>query len=349
MNPFRFLTAFAVVVTAGQWVGAQSLPDISDVSASASIDASQSQQIEAWASAAVTVIRGGKLAELEQIRISAGKYLASGTASFRGALAEHIANKGTAILGNGSSAQTRTVVGILCDSRSDGAAGALVGALEQQDSGTRFLAAQGLSRLAGSWGEGADQTISRIGQALGLETNALVAAQLCEALQVSGRVDEAGQALAGFMTQRTDLFRERGPSAMGSLRGAIEALDGLVLDQLGTDGKPVVVGAVANLLDYAVRHYTSGDELDASSRDNLERIIDRCEPVLARLLAGNTPAEGLPRAAEAMRTGGEEASSKMRKELDRWLGAGATQGVLNAAPWSLPVGGGFSPITRPER
>lgn len=345
MDRLRLVPACLLLLIAAQAVRAQTLPDISTLPAAASLDAAQSQQIEQWAAAAAAIIQSGDSEGLTQLRSRVATLCsASATPAFRDAMADALVKHCGPILGAGKPAQSQAVVAVVSNTRSSRGVAFLVGALSSNDVGARFIAAQGLSELKGDFGSDTAGTIDGIRQALLSESNPAVAAQLARAIGVPAQPDASAQGIAELIKRRTDRFRQSGLGDLHPVYSALLALDNIPLSQIPAANRPPLVAAVADLLEFAVRTALSNAKLDDKSNDGLERIIDRAEPVLAKLLAGNTPPENLPSVADKMRTGGDEKAAAMQAELDKWLGAGADSGILNSPPWSLPIGGGFAAI-----
>jgi len=344
MDRLRLVPACFLFLIAAQPLRAQSLPDISALPSSASLTAAQSQQIDQWATAAAAIIQSGDPEGLTQIRSKVAALCSAATSAFRDALADALVKHCGPNLGAGKPNQSQAIVAVVANARSSSAVSFLIGALSNNDVGTRFIAAQGLSELKGNFGSDTAGAIDGIRQALLSESNPAIAAQIARAIKVSAQPEASAQGVAEFIKRRTDQFRQAGLGDLSPLYAALLALDNMPLNEIPAANRPPLVAAVADLFEFAVHTTLSNAKLDDNSTDNLERIIDRAEPVLAKLLVGNTPPENLPSVADMMRAGGDEKATAMQAELDKWFGAGADSGILNSAPWSLPIGGGFAAV-----
>lgn len=69
-------------------------------------------------------------------------------------------------------------------------------------------------------------------------------------------------------------------------------------------------------------------------RSAIEETIVEAESLLKKLVRGSN----LPNISEKMQRGGDAATIDMQIELNRWIGVGDTDGVLNAAPYNVPRG-----------
>jgi hypothetical protein len=346
----RFFLLLVVVLISAWSVSApaclaQAPPaELREVMSSDSISAAQSDQISQWVDACVKAVQAGRTDALQRVRADFFALTGeSATPAFRSKLAELFAQRIAELMGRFNAEQSRVVVMALAATQAPPAIEPLLGALSAADPATRALAARGLGAFGGNLGSSAEQAIERLGKVALAEPVPLVKASLCRALGTAARAGTVAPILAEIIGEHSDRLRRDGPADVTPLLAAIEALNGLQLDGVSAQDRPPVVGAVANLLQYSVTVYTGNAKLEKAIKENLERIIYRAEVVLGRLLAAEGAAE-LPGVAEAMMSGGKDVPDKMRAELDKWLGTAGSPGVLNAAPWSLPVGGGFAPV-----
>ena len=344
----RVVLSVLVSLAAARACFGQTAPaELNDLMTSDSISASQSEQIAQWAEACVRSIRSGQEDALRRVRSEFAALTGpTATPAFRAALIEQFAQRVDGFMGRFNAEQSRVVVFALAAARAQPAVEGLLEALSNGDPATRLLAARGIAAFEGQLGGAADQAVERLSQVALAEPVPLVKAELCRALGVSARAEVVVPALAEIISTHTDRFRRDGVTDVTALLAAVDTLSGLPLAEVAPKDKPETVRGVANLLHYAVAIYTSGATLQTRLKEDLERIIYRSEGVLGKLLAGEGVSE-VPRVAEAMMAGGDDVPDNMRSELNKWLGDGGTTGLLNAAPWSLPDGGGFAEIKPP--
>ena len=339
LSPRVVLSVLVSLAAARACFGQTAPAELNDLMTSDSISAGQSEQIAQWAEACVRSIRSGQEDALRRVRSEFAALTGpTATPAFRAALIEQFAQRVDGFMGRFNAEQSRVVVFALAAARAQPAVEGLLKALSNGDPATRLLAARGIAAFEGRLGGAADQAVERLSQVALAEPVPLVKAELCRALGVP--------VLAEIISTHTDRFRRDGVTDVTSLLAAVYTLNGLPSAEVAPKDKPETVRGVANLLHYAVAIYTSGATLQTRLKEDLERIIYRSEGVLGKLLAGEGVSE-VPRVAEAMMAGGDDVPDNMRSELNKWLGDGGTTGLLNAAPWSLPGGGGFAEIKPP--
>lgn len=341
-RPPRYLATLLLMLIAVPAAFGQTAPqELFAIMSSQSISDEQLQQITRWVTICVRSVGTGQETALERARADILALTGpNATPAFREALAQQFVQQSRPMMSRFSAEQSRIIILALTTSRTPAALEGLLQALSNSDPATRLMAATAIADLRDSLGPEPDRVVERLGDVVRAEPVPMVKAELCRALRLPQYAQTVIPLLAEVVTDQTNRYRRDGLGDVAPLLAALETLATLPIDGLPADQKSTVVAAVANLLHYAVVMYNSGDNIQDALREDLERIIYRGENLLARILA----AEGVsntPKVADAMMAGGDDTSTPMRTELNRWLGDGNTPGTLNAAPWSLPSGGGF--------
>ena len=336
--------AMVILAAVSACFGQATPAELYAIMTSDTVSDSQSEQIGQWVEGCVQSIRTGRQEALQRAHSDILALTAqTATPAFRAALAEQFARRTDNLVNRLNPEQSRVLVFALAAVQAQPAVGALLEALSNGDPATRLLAARGIAAFQGDLGEATDQAVDRLGQVALAEPAPLVKAELCHALGVPARVETVVPLLAEIIGDYTDRLRQEGVADVAPLLAAIDTVRGLRLAGVAPKDQPETAQSVANVLHYAVVIYTSGAKLQDDLKEDLERIIYRSEAVLGNLLSGQGASE-LPKVVEAMMAGGDDAPDKMRSELNKWLGGAGTAGILNAAPWSLPEGGGFAEI-----
>ncbi|UCG32753.1 MAG: HEAT repeat domain-containing protein [Phycisphaerales bacterium] len=338
----RLLATFLLMLIAVPAGFGQTAPEeLYAIMSSESISDAQLQQITRWVTVCVRSIGTGQEAALQRARADILALTGpNATPAFRNALAQQFVRQSGSMMNRFSADQSRIVVLALASSRTPEAVDGLLQALSNSDPATRLMAATALAELQGTLGSEPDRVVGRLGEVVRAEPVPVVRAELCRALHLPQYAQTIIPLLAEVITLQTDRYRRDGLGDVAPLLAAVETLSALPTDSLPPNEKPTVVKAVANLVHYAVVMHIGGDNIQDALREDLERIIYRGETLLARILA-TEGVSNTPKVADAMMAGGDDSSTAMRTQLDRWLGDGNAPGVLTAAPWSVPSGGGF--------
>jgi hypothetical protein len=326
----------------------QTPPDeLSTIMSSQSISNAQLQQITRWVTVCVRSISTGHEAALQRARTDILALTGpNASQAFREAFAQQFVQQSSALMNRFNAEQSRIIVLALASSRTPEAIDGLLQALSNSDPVTRLMAATAIADLQGNLGPDPNRVVERLGEVVRAEPVPMVKAELCRALRLPQYAQTVVPLLADVLTSQTNRYRRDGLGDVAPLLAAVETLGALPVDGLPANQKPPVVAALANVLQYAVTMYIGGDNIQDALREDLERIIYRSENLLTKIVA-TEGVSNTPKVAEAMMAGGEDASTAMRTQLDRWLGDGKSPGVLNAAPWSLPSGGGFPEAKSP--
>ena len=99
--------------------------------------------------------------------------------------------------------------------------------------------------------------------------------------------------------------------------------------------KSQLVSRVAVFLRFGAERYNVPG-LGFGELDMVERVLDGAEDVLAGVVGGNQGGK----IRDALSAGGPGKNRAALQEAYRWVGnvVNGTKGVLNAAPWNVPVG-----------
>ncbi len=182
-----------------------------------------------------------------------------------------------------------------------------------------------------------EQVLAALRNAGRAETSGLVAQQIYQAMDF----DEDDAQFANATAAIIDVLKARLDRRKALKGGPI--CDGGELPMLGLfqDRRPPnerltreLVAQLAVLLRLDVQRMIQPD-IDEFERINLVQSIDSGETLLALLVSPPIPA---PDVRGALRKGDEVRPVELQLELINWIGVEGTPGVLNGAPWNVPIG-----------
>jgi HEAT repeat protein len=218
----------------------------------------------------------------------------------------------------------------------------LTAALQSDDVIVRWRAATGLLSLRDRVGAAAPNVLSALEQTARSEPHELVRRSVYLAMLMPDRLDDGLAKLASALVARREQV-DQGPAA--GLKAETDLFERLarpdsLLRNASERGRADLTRALAAILTTAVGRYTAlPADASALDKEALERLILQTESALrvaAREVAGGNSA---PDVTAAMSAGGADAANRLQAELAKWVGQEGSPGLLNQAPWDVPVGG----------
>lgn len=202
----------------------------------------------------------------------------------------------------------------------------------------RYVCAKGFARLRPKISVDrvlTERTIAELTKAGQAEANGVVAAAIYEALQYADpdHRQEGLDAMLDVLTARLKKRRTPVPLCDGGELGLLEFLRQSRVPSQSFGERLVPQLAVMLRLD--VQRFTQ-DGVPEEEQMRLAESIDGCEELLVSIVAPS--ADAAPSVRDALRKSGEEQKIEMQIELNEWIGTEQTPGLLNAAPWKVPVG-----------
>lgn len=161
------------------------------------------------------------------------------------------------------------------------------------------------------------------------ETSPAVLQQIYEAMYYRERLNVAVPAILDLMEAQLKL-RANAPAGSAAEEPVIAFLKREIA---GIQDRNRLVGILAAHLRLDVERYLSPN-VSPAEKDDLERIIDAVEGLLAQIVSPTSPA---PNVRDAMKKP-ENQNAAMPVELAKWIGSEQSRGVLNDPPWNVPVG-----------
>ena len=209
-------------------------------------------------------------------------------------------------------------------------------ALRSTDVAVRYLGAEGLRDLRdriGSDAQLARKVIADLGNAGGGEENGVIVGAIYRALHYSNQVSESLSAIGAVLSARAALFRA-GRNIVE--RAEIDAI--LFLEphhgQLSQPQRAQAVRDLAVLLQfYGIKYLDPA--IRPADKQLLERLIFRAEDLLEKIVQ---PAQRAVSMRNALRDQ-PNVTRNLPVELAKWIGAIGAPGLLNQAPWDVPIGG----------
>lgn len=335
---------FLIVATSGGAVFAQAPPDIDSLREQNSISSEDRQRIAQWVE--------GRVADMEAspgdadriagtVREMVSK-LDRATPAFRTAYTEEISKAARSRFVSAPPTVKRALAEVLQSLDDPAAIDGLLAALQSDDVISRWRAASGLIALRDRVGPAAPNVLSALEQAARSEHHELVRRVIYRAMLIPDRLDDGLAKLSSALASRRQQLEAGSPTAFQAetaLFGMLARTDS-PLRNADVRGRADLTRVLAQYLTIAVGRYSSlPADGSALNREALERLILQTEAALrvsAREVAGGNNA---PDVTAAMTAGGADRASKMQGELAKWVGAEGTTGVLNQAPWDVPVGG----------
>ncbi len=221
----------------------------------------------------------------------------------------------------------------------------LIAGLKVTDESTRYLCARGLSAQRIAIGQDATvfTQVSQALEAAGIqEPNGFIVGRIYEALHYPDQVSAVFPIYMKIFDARLK-SRRSGANADIAETFAYEFFRS-VASGLDNNQKTELVRRLAVFLRLDAERYNnpalqppsniSAPDLGYTERDALERRLDGCEAILVIVVGsgkgGNIRGE--------FASNGYAGRAAVLQEAKKWYGDGTVTGVLNAAPWNVPVG-----------
>lgn len=163
------------------------------------------------------------------------------------------------------------------------------------------------------------------------ESSAVVVARIYLALSYDDTRSDGIDAMTAVLESRVNRYRNAGSLADEAEAVALEYL--ATRAQLPQGQVVKLVGVLAVLLRLDVERY-SGQELLPNEQTAIELRIFSCEALLERLVRPPAARAGDIRGLMQSGSGG----AVVQLELLKWIGSEGNRGVLNVAPWNVPLG-----------
>jgi hypothetical protein len=228
---------------------------------------------------------------------------------------------------------------VLTDSDSVAALDALSAGLRCRDRvDVRYVCAKGFAKLRPKISVDrvlTERTIGELTRAGEAEANGVVAGAIYEALYYNDpdHRQQGFDAMLDVLAARLKKRRTPVPICDGGELKLLEFLrESLPRAQ---SFRERLVPELAVMLRLDVERFAQ-DDVPEDEQMRLAESIDACEALLVSVVS--PPAGSEPGVREAMRKSGEEQKLEMKLELNRWIGTEQTPGILNGAPWKVPVG-----------
>ena len=258
------------------------------------------------------------------------------TPMFKAQLAAQTAAVAAQMVGKASSMVAYGIARVLVDmNRPETLAGHIAG-LQSEAPIARYLSARGIYELQpaiASDKEKAERAISSLREAALVEKDAVALAQMYRAMGFPA------PQTAAVVQAYSEVFAKRS-GATGGVNGAeLEALNYLrnpaVLSALNPAQKTQLPAALAAFMRRYVERYNQ-PKLSFEEIDRLERLMSATEEIIEGL-----GASGGGSVRKVLEEGGYERRADVAAEAFKWIGDPNTKtaGVLNSAPWNVPVGG----------
>lgn len=336
---------FIIVTTClAQSALAQAPPDIDALREQSSISSDDQQRIARWIESRAADIESsaGDADRVSGIvREMVGK-LDRATPAFRTAFVEETVKVGRSRFTSSAPAVKRALAEVLQVADEPAALDGLLAALQCDDVIARWRAAMGLISLRDRVGAAAPNVLSSLEQAARTEPHPLVRQTIYRAMLIPDRLDDGLAKLSSALASRRPQLEQAPPSAF---QAEVElfsrlAAENSVLRTADVRGRADLARALAQYLVISVGRYLSiSSDASPQDKERFERLVlqsERALRVSAREVAGGSDA---PDVTGALTNGGADVDEKLRAQLDKWVGTEGTPGVLNQAPWDVPLGG----------
>lgn len=215
---------------------------------------------------------------------------------------------------------------------------ALVECLRSTDARARYLCADGLASLKRQIaGDNAvlQQTVDALREAGPKEPSGVVLGRIYDALAMPDKTAIVFDTYMQLFDTRLAVRRNSGAVNNGPELYAYEFFrTASVRAALDQNQKVQLVARLAVFLRIDAERYTA-PHLGFDEIDLLERMMDAVEEILVAVVG-----EGGGKVREALSSGGVQAAATVLAEARRWVGdpGSNTAGVLNQAPWNVPIG-----------
>ena len=291
-------------------------------------------------------IRGPELKSFRKVFKDQWKNAAN-TAAFRTQFATQVGVVAQSELAKSTPDPTvhTALAGVLLDvGQPETISGLLVG-LKSPVAGTRLLSARGLENLRtpiGAEKEKFELVLPALREAAGVETSPVVLGRMYEAMAFPNQVLPVSEAVLAVFQKR----RESRGASMGAELPAFEWFrNKTVLAALSPEQRADLVRRLAAFLRIDAERYADpglappkddkASDLAFVQRDAIERSLDAVEDILTTI-----PIENGGKIRDELNAGGYENRMGVLREAAKWVGDAKanTRGVLNDAPWNVPVG-----------
>ena len=294
----------------------------------------------------LTTIRGAEIKSFRKVFKDQWKNPAN-TAAFRTQFAVQVGSVAQAELAKSPPDHTSHIAlaGVLLDlGQAETIAGLLVG-LKSPVASVRLLSARGVENLRtqiGAEKDKIDTVLPALRDAAGVETSPVVLARLYEAMSFPNQAVPVSEAILAVLDKRRGSL---GWSASAGLPVLEWFRNKAVLTALSPEQRTEMVRRLAVLLRHDAERYADASiappkddraaDLAFTERDALERSLDALEEILTAI-----PIENGGKIRGALDAGGYENRLSVLSEAAKWVGDAKanTRGVLNDAPWNVPVG-----------
>jgi hypothetical protein len=234
--------------------------------------------------------------------------------------------------------QARALAGALLALSSERTREVMLQGLTFPDQAVRYLSARGLAAIREQVAVDkikTDATLRAIAAAGANESSAIVAQAIYQALSYPGEhAETSGRAIMQMLTGRVAALREArgdiGRAEAIALRYLSTLLDG---NRFGAEARTELVRQLATLLRLAAERI-SRPNLSEMEREGILTTIEETEAILKRIV---NPSKA-PDMSGKLASGDAASMTEMQIELIGWIGSEQEEGVLSAAPWSVPRG-----------
>lgn len=342
----RYALALTLVLAAGSGLVLAQKPGpedqaIDQIRRLATIAANDQQRIHDWIMTQV-----GKFTDFSAFRKRIADQFthSSNSAQFPSALATQTAAVAVAQAGSPRSdpGLGRALAQALYDMNRPETFPGYVALIASKDSVTRYLSAAGLAMSSVKRAIAADpaklnQAVAALRKAGSTETDPVVVGRIYEALAHPGQTANVFDAYMAILDRRVTLRRRPGTVADGAEQFAYAFFAGPnVTGALNTSQKAELTKRMAVLMRLDGERYNTPG-LEFGEADRIERTLWSAEDILSSSAMLGSKGGKIRTALQA---GGQQNSAAVLEEVYKWVGhsASGTQGALNAAPWSVPVG-----------
>lgn len=216
---------------------------------------------------------------------------------------------------------------------------ALLAALRHPHQAVRYLGAKGVQALRDRIAAGTSPTdlrdlIQSLRSAAETETNNTVLDRICRAMSVPNS-EEAKAALIDVLLSQAERYRK---GAILADRTEVGILDYLATANLNAIELTRAVQPAAVLLRLDVARYVAGQNgrFFGDEQAVIQQRIATVESWLEQVV--RPPADRAGNLRQAIGSDSQTLPSALGFELNKWIGTADSPGVLNAAPWNVPIG-----------
>lgn len=330
-------------------------PDLAPIRARIPTEPDQ-RIITQWIEAQITAASGEDPAGIRNFRRAFGdQYRATGaTEGFRTALAQLASRSFAQAIANRAGgakgpALCSIMMTVLIEMNQPSAVEAALAGLSHPSDAVRDRSAKCLTQLAGKLSEGDVTKVVAAAQAAGgKENQPLALREIYRLLAAGGKPEDSVKAICAIVQTRLAAYKARDVRACRGDAAAAEAIaayfSGNARSQITQATAKMALQRMAELLTAAVLNYIADppekpdDRAYLERQDNLEITIDAVEKALVAVAKSQKDSLQPAVVADKLKQAGAGRNADMQLELNKWIGTSSTPGLLNAAPFSLPVG-----------